>query len=142
MAQENMTGAELMKRINNKMFKQAAETLSAYNITFTQSRMLLTIYNTEKDAVPLKSLERYFEVAQSTAAGVIVRLEKRGLITSFISQEDRRLKMVSLTDEGKEICRCVKDNMANADNKLLAGLNDDEKCQLQMLLKKVYDSLK
>lgn len=33
----------------------------------------MTLYRMKNDSVPLKSLERHFEVAQSTAAGLIVR---------------------------------------------------------------------
>ncbi|MCC8100977.1 MAG: MarR family transcriptional regulator [Clostridiales bacterium] len=98
--------AGLMKRINEKMEKGANEKLRGHGVTFAQMQMqmLMAIYNADMDSVPLKTLEKHFEVAQSTAAGVIVRLERKGLVEGFVPKEDKRLKYIRLTKTGKEIC--------------------------------------
>ncbi len=102
MTDNNMDCAGLMKRIDEKMEKGANVKLARFGITFAQMRVLMALYHMAEENVPLKSLERQFEVAQSTAAGLVTRLEGKGLVTSFSPSEDKRLKIVRLTEEGKK----------------------------------------
>ncbi|MCD7955711.1 MAG: MarR family transcriptional regulator [Lachnospiraceae bacterium] len=133
----------LMKRIDEKMKKSANERLGdSHGITFTQMQMLVAIHQRGKDSVPLKELERHFEVAQSTAAGVIVRLEKKGLVEGFTPSEDKRLKYVRLTEEGKALCMAAEQDMELGEQILLAGLDEQEREQFYRLLVKINASLK
>lgn len=135
--------AGFMKRIGEKMEKGANERLgNRHGITFTQMQMLMAIHQMEKDSVPLKVLEKHFEVAQSTAAGVIVRLEKKGLVEGFTPNEDKRLKYVRLTEEGRELCKAAGQDKEVGEQILLAALDEQEREQFYHLLVKVNDSMK
>ncbi|MCD8075516.1 MAG: MarR family transcriptional regulator [Lachnospiraceae bacterium] len=134
--------AGLMKRINEKMEKGANEKLRSHGITFAQMQMLMEIYQTDSDSVPLKKLEKHFEVAQSTAAGVIVRLERKGLVEGFVPKEDRRLKYIRLTEAGKEVCRASEQDLEVGEQILVAGLNEEERKEFYRLLLKVNDAIR
>ncbi len=139
---DTMDCAGLMKRIDEKMEKGANVKLARFGITFAQMQVLMALYRMAEENVPLKSLERQFEVAQSTAAGLVTRLKAKGLVTSFTPLEDKRLKIIRLTDEGKEICASSEEDAKEGDRILLSGLDEGERIQFYRLLKKIDDHLK
>ncbi|MCC8125826.1 MAG: winged helix DNA-binding protein [Clostridiales bacterium] len=142
MVRENIACAALFKHINDKMAKGANERLGIHGITYMQMQMLLEMKHMGAEAVPLKSLERHFEVAQSTAAGIIVRLERKRLVSSFVPAEDKRQKYIRLTEEGKALCAAAESDMQEGEKLLLSGLSQEEQEQLYHLLWKVKDTMK
>ena len=53
----------------------------------------------------MKEIERHFQVAQSTVAGIVVRLERKGFVEAAGDRSDRRIKLVRLTAEGEGCCK-------------------------------------
>ncbi|MCC8102912.1 MAG: hypothetical protein LIP11_11870 [Clostridiales bacterium] len=90
----------------------------------------------------MKTLETHFDVAQSTAAGVIVRLERKGLVEGFVPKEDKRLKYIRLTEAGKELCRTSEQDLEVGEQILVAGLNEEERKEFYRLLLKVNNTMK
>lgn len=91
--------------------------------------------------MPLKELEKALHVAQSTAAGIVSRLEQKGLVESFGDAEDRRVKVVRLSEAGAGCCRTADARMAEAERQLLSSLTEAERDIFILLLRKVRDSL-
>ncbi len=131
----------LMKRISDKMEKKANDEFNSYGVTMTQFRFLMTLNEFPEGKATLKTLEKYFGVAQSTEAGIAVRLEKKGMISSYTDPDDRRIKVIVITDAGKKICEEAHSNMLSAEGRLLKGLNEEEREQFFTLLEKVYNAL-
>ncbi len=131
----------LIKRINDTMEKRANNALQQYDITFFQLKMLIILSHSEDGTATLKELERGFGVAQSTAAGVAVRLEKKGLITSYADARDRRVKRVQITPAGRTLCINHREEMECNEARLVQTLSEEEQEQLKSLLLRVYDSL-
>lgn len=132
---------ELMKRIHDEMEKNANNGLLRHGITFAQFHMLMML-NTEEGDRMLKDVERHFGVAQSTAAGIAVRLEKKGLICGSTDAMDRRIKRLRITEAGRGICRDARANMEETRRRLLSGLTPEEQEQFTRLLQKVYNAIK
>ena len=85
---------ELIKRINAKVEKATNNPLLIYDLTSTQFKMLVMLHLIPDHTAMLKELEKYFGVAQSTAAGIIARLEKKNLVASFSDENDKRIKQI------------------------------------------------
>ncbi len=134
--------ATLIKHIDTKMTRDANERFDTYGVTFRQVRLLMHLLQMETEAVPLKLLEKYLEVAQSTAAGLVVRLEKKGLVQGYVPADDKRQKFVRLTEKGRELCVSLEADMREGERILLQSLDEEEKTQFYSLLKKVNDSMK
>ncbi len=137
---EDSCGA-LIKQINDEMGKRANNAMRPQDITMTQLSVLVTLRRSPGREMPLKELEQSLHVAQSTAAGVVSRLEKKGFIEGLDDPSDRRIKRVRITDAGLECCRMAEKNMDQAETELLAGLTETERGIFRMLLCKVHDSL-
>lgn len=141
MKQHTFSCGELMKRINDKIEKNANSKLLSYNITVAQFQMLVALELSPEGSATLKDLEKFFGVAQSTAAGIAVRLENKNLISSFTDTSDKRIKHLKINDSGLAICRNVKECIIETEQHLLSGLTPEELQQLNQLLLKIYHTL-
>ncbi len=70
----------------------------------------------------------------STMGGVIDRLEARHLLSRNKSPDDRRVKLVSLTDEGRATVAAIQPAMLLAQERILAPLNAEQQQQFMALL--------
>lgn len=140
MITQNSCGA-LLKQIHDELEKNANNAMRAYDITMAQCGAMVALYDAPDQQMTLKELERLSHVAQSTAAGIVTRLEQKGLVESFGSTEDRRIKIVRLTPAGMERCRTAEQEMLEAEERLLSGLTETERSIFLSLLKKVRETL-
>ena len=132
----------LIKQINSTLEKNANNTLRKQDLTFAQVSALMAIRDYPEQRISLKELEKILHVAQSTTAGIISRLEQKGLVTGFGDSSDKRVKLVQITPSGEECCRNAEQNMKEAEEHLLSGLTETERSIFNSLLKKVSDTLK
>ena len=140
MEQRYSCGA-LVKQIHDALEKDANNMMRPKGLTMAQFSVLMILREAEGLQAPLKELERALHVAQSTAAGIVSRLEQKRYVTCYTSQEDRRIKMVRLTPEGLECCRQADQGMAEAESKIFSGMTQAEQDIFYVLLKKVRDTL-
>ena len=80
-------------------------------------------------------------MAQSTAAGIVSRLEQKEMVEGMSFSGDRRVKLVRLTEKGAACCQRMEMQMHQAEARLLSGLTQEEQEILMALLRKVRDSL-
>lgn len=132
----------MIKQIHDCLEKDTNNTLRAQDLTMAQVGALIELRNAEEKQMPLKELERRLHVAQSTAAGIVVRLEQKGFLESFGSLDDRRIKMVRITRKGEECCLDSDRGMEQAEQKLLHSLTEEEKAVFLDLLEKVCNGMK
>ncbi len=131
----------LIKQIHDELRKNANNALRHQNLTIAQLDALVELDRAPDRQRSLKELEQILRVAQSTAAGIIARLEQKGFAEGFGDAEDRRVKLVRLTPAGIECVRTALHFRAEAEEKLLSGLTETERTIFYTLLKKVRDSL-
>lgn len=139
MSADSLHCGELIKRLNSIMEKRANNSLNEDGITLSQIKLLCILE--QEGSLTLKELEKYFCVAQATIAGIVVRLEKKGLIESFYLPEDKRAKHIRLTDDGIKMCEHARCSMERNEQWLLSSLDDGEKKELHRLLQKIYDDI-
>ena len=139
MSADSLHSGELIKRLNSIMEKRANNSLNDDGITLSQIKLLCILE--QEGSLTLKELEKYFCVAQATISGIVVRLEKKGLIESFYLPEDKRAKHIRLTDDGIKMCEHAKCSMERNEQWLLSSLDDVEKKELHRLLQKIYDDV-
>ncbi len=131
----------LIKQIDDEMRKNANNAMRSQNMTLAQLEALLELERAPGRQRSLKELEKLLHVAQSTAAGIISRLEQKGFVQGFEAAEDRRVKLVRITPAGQAcVCQALLSRNA-AEERLLAGLTETERQIFYTLLKKVRDSL-
>ena len=140
MIQENDCGFYI-KHIHDVLQRDSNNALRKSDLTMVQVTVLLHLNDTLGKELSLKELEKRLHVAQSTAAGIITRLEQKGFVEGFGSPEDRRIKMVRITPAGMDCCHLAEEQMHEAEEQLLSGLTETEREIFHTLLKKVSDSM-
>ena len=88
-----------------------------------------------------KDLEEIFSVRRSTMSAIILRMEKKGFLTRESVARDARLKKLVLTEKGKKIHEMIESRITDTEEKLAAGLSEDEKRLLFVLLEKLRHNL-
>lgn len=131
----------LLKQINDELRKSANNAMRSQDMTMAQLAALVALDHAPEKQCSLKDLEQSLRVAQSTAAGIVSRLEQKGFVMSFGDAADRRVKLAQITPEGMECARAARREMEAAEERLLSGLTETEREIFYTLLKKVRDSL-
>lgn len=126
-----------IKQINDAIEKYANSKLRENDLSLTQTSVLIELDDSEDRIRSLKWLERRFSVAQPTMLGIVNRLEQKGLVTTFANPDDKRVKMVHLTETGHYKCACGYTYMNDTETILLEALSPDEQLELKRLLKKI-----
>lgn len=138
---EEMFCGALIKHIHDEMQKIANNAMRADDLTMTQCGALVHLALAPGGELTLKELEKKLQVAQSTAAGIAVRLEQKRFVESMASADDKRVKRLHITAQGEaRVRKAWKQTMA-AEQRLLSPLDSNEREMLLQLLKKVNDNL-
>ncbi len=139
--EKNYVCGKLIKQIHDELEKQANSALCSQNLTLMQMRVLMELEAVSEKQLSLKELEYLLHVAQSTTAGIVVRLEQKGYVESYVDVNDRRVKRVSITASGLECCKNAKSHIKSMEAHLLSGLTEEEKSLFYNLLQKVCSEL-
>lgn len=131
----------LFKQIHDSLEKRANNGLRAQGLTMAQMNVLAELRLAPDKQMTLKEMERRLHVAQSTAAGIVSRLEQKGFVEGFGDASDRRIKLLRITPDGEDCCRRADQSMAETEVTLLRGLTEKEHSALLDLLKKVAQNL-
>lgn len=127
----------LIKQIHDELEKQTNNALRSSDLTMAQMSALLILRQKAECQMSLKELERTLRVAQSTAAGIVSRLEQKGFVEAFGDPEDKRIKMVRMTEAGEQCCGEADKSREQIEKRLLSGLTESEREILLTLLTKV-----
>lgn len=130
-----------LKRINDYVERYGNNTLKEHDLTLAQCHVLGHLLNSEKQECTLKELEKSMNVAQSTSAGVVMRLEKKGFVVTYTDPNDKRVKKVKLSDNAEELLEVIRISMGSVEDRVLKSLTNIEKLTLKMLVDKIADNL-
>jgi DNA-binding MarR family transcriptional regulator len=81
-----------------------------------------------------RTLARTIGFDTSTIAGVIDRLEARGLMLRSASAQDRRVRLLTLTPAGEQLLADVLPSMRRAQERILAPLPAQERGEFMRML--------
>jgi DNA-binding MarR family transcriptional regulator len=87
--------------------------------------------------LPMGSVAEVLSCDASTLTGIADRLEERGLIQRRIDPADRRVKLLALTDTGRDLVTSI-DGPFTAEIPGFASLSEDERATLTQLLLRLF----
>ncbi len=132
----------LIKQIYDAIGKHVNNALRKNDLTLAQVRLLMELGEDSSAAKSLKELERRFQVSQPTIAGIVRRLEAKGLLHGFTSAEDNRVKLVKLTPEGEVLRQANMREIDEMERRLVLCLSEEEQADLLRMLQIVYKNVK
>ncbi|MCB6367336.1 MFS transporter, partial [Intestinibacillus massiliensis] len=88
-----------------------------------------------------KDVEHYLNLRSSTVTHILARAEENGLITREKSLKDSRAKHLSVTPKGQNLIPVFFSVLDSIENKMTAGMNEEERQLLKRLLSQAADNL-
>ncbi len=128
---EYMLARKILKLANMIVSGRNAD-IRDLGLTASQADSLIYfIHNEGRSAVDLKE---YLGVTHQTARGITERMADKNLIEILPSEEDGRYRRIFVTEKGKRMYREMEKNGAHTGNRLLSGMNPEEKRQFFSLI--------
>ncbi len=86
-------------------------------------------------------LKDEMKLSQSTMAGILFRLERKGIIMKSADKSDRRKAILSATKHGEELAEALEATALETQRELTAGMSDEEKAEFDRLLQIALDNM-
>ncbi len=124
-----------LQQIAVAIFLQETE---RHGVTPVQYAALQSVCNTP--GIDQRTLARSIGLDTSTIAGVIDRLEARGLLARNTTPDDRRVRQLMLTDEGHAVLAALTPAMLRAQDRMLAPLPAAERHEFMRMLRQLVNA--
>lgn len=109
------------------------------DLTSVQSDAIIALLR--RQSITATELKEHLRLSQSTTAGIISRLETKGLICRAIDKDDARKALLRTTEEGKKLEEPLKEIALDVQTCLTDGMSESEVCEFDRLLQKALDNL-
>ncbi|WP_080797748.1 MarR family winged helix-turn-helix transcriptional regulator [Arabiibacter massiliensis] len=100
----------------------------------SKNEMLALVHVYRAGETSMSRLAEYVGVPLNTATGIVNRLEKRGLVQRWRSEQDKRVMVVRITEQGSAQVASVLEAVGSTLGRVFEGLDDEER---RVLLKVV-----
>lgn len=100
--------------------------LKMKNIDLTSVQSDAIIATLRYPGITAKELKEHLQLSQSTVAGIIARLENKGLISKTVDKDDARKIILMPTKEGLLLEEPLKEIALETQQFLLEGMNEHE----------------
>lgn len=132
----------LIKLIHDGIDRVFHQEFGKDNPTRSQMSVLNYLSQSCGEKVRVKDVVSYLHIDQSTASGIIKRMEENGYITCSQDPEDRRQKIISVSPAWAAFSASKPyEGIAQIEAALLDGLTETERAELRRMLKIVYQNL-
>ncbi|MGX6962151.1 MarR family winged helix-turn-helix transcriptional regulator [Vagococcus xieshaowenii] len=100
-----------------------------------QYRCLLALDN--RGTLSQKELAEVLQIRSTSAGELIAKLEQKGYVSKKVSPNDKRVSIISLTEEGRIQAELVKKKRIEAHKEMVSILEEDEKENFYQILSKI-----
>lgn len=131
-------GNLLRRERSRKNEKIKSEVLGPNNtILCTDLNILGYLVENEYREVRQKDIELFLALTAPSVSNKLKELEKKGLISKSCSLRDTRVKVILVTDKGKNINALINEDDHSFENDISRLLNEDEKKMLDSIYLKL-----
>lgn len=130
----------LIKMTSVVFDKLANQLLAPYDLTGSQFRILMVLYKAPAGSIRQTDIENKFVMTNPTVTGLVQKLEGKDLIKRIPNPEDKRSKMLMLTERALEMKEEMLKLSEELEQQMTVNLNEEECRQLAELLLKILDS--
>lgn len=129
----------LIKMTSVVFDKIANQLLAPYDLTGSQFRILMVLYKAPSGTVRQIDIENKFVMTNPTVTGLVQKLEQKQLIKRVPHPEDKRSKVLVLTEHAMEIKEEMLKLSDELERQMTANLSREECAQLRELLTKILN---
>ena len=122
-------------RASNLLVDDLKKTLKNYPINATEFSVMEFLYS--KGEKSIQEIRDRILLASGSATYVVDNLEKKGYITRNVSQKDKRVTYIRLTEEGMKLIDDIFPIHKKNTKRIFEKINDKELVILKEILKKI-----
>ena len=122
-----------VRRVHQLAVALFAQEIGRFNITPVQYSSLQTICNLP--GIDQKTLASTIGFDTSTIGGVIDRLEARGFVVRNVAPTDRRVRLITPTEKGRQLLAAIIPPVLKSQERLLEPLSQKEKHEFMRIMK-------
>lgn len=130
------------KRINEAFVANKNRNLKCLDLTAAQFDVLVYLLENRKKPCTQRNIELFFGLSHPTIFGILQRLKEKGYVVLNQCNEDKRQKIVCLTEKAHDAGNGIRMHMNETDEWFKQNMSDEEIQDLIKKLNKVYDILK
>lgn len=139
--QEERIAMRSIKRLSNGISREMCAAFGSGMFSGAQGRTLHFLLAHTKSDIFQKDIEEEFGLRPPTATALLKELEQRGLIRKEPVPYDARKKKIVVTEEALQYKDCVLKGLKELDQKLTAGISDEEMQVFFYVTGKMLDNL-
>lgn len=132
--------ALLIKKTALVIEKLSNQVLAPYDLSHTQYKIMMMLYRNPDRSVRQTDIEEKFSLTNPTVTGIIQNLEKKRLVERVQNPEDKRSKLVCLTERAIAVRENLNLLGETLENKVTEGLTENECKQICTLLNKMLEA--
>jgi DNA-binding MarR family transcriptional regulator len=136
--------SETLERFLTGLFSASrsggADRLVDLDLSLSQARTLFVLGHDDRQQLPIHTIAERLSLSMTAAGRNVDRLVRLGLLTRDESPEDRRVKLVGLSEQGREVIRDQMMCHREAIDRLVERLPDTVRDDLHAALIGVLDS--
>lgn len=130
--------AILIKKAALEIEKLSNPILAPYELTNTQYKIMMMLYRNQDKSIRQADIEERFSMTNPTVTGIIQNLEKKNLVKRVQNPNDKRSKLVVLTDKAISMREEIDALGEILEAQVTENLTKEECRQLITLLKKIH----
>ncbi|MFG6449351.1 MarR family winged helix-turn-helix transcriptional regulator [Roseateles sp. BYS180W] len=131
----------MLRKLKQSITRQASLRLQGVALTHSQLATLITLRHSGPNSTSSSvQLARELEVDAGAFTRLLDRLEAKGLIQRERSEQDRRVVMVSLSEDGMQLTSQMHTVLSDVFNAHLSGFSHEEWLLLLSLLQRMIDN--
>lgn len=126
--EKNINIIREIKKVQIMFEQNLTKILGKYDLTSAQAPIITYLFEAEKKHVEVqqKDLEEYFYLKNPTVTGILDRLEKKKYIIRKVSKEDKRKRIIVLTEKAKKIYEEAATCLTDFRSKALKDITKEE----------------
>ncbi len=131
--------ASLIVKLGNAVTYYRNLKMQDIELTSVQSDTIIAALR--NPGITASQLKDELQLSQSTVAGIIARLDGKGLITKTVDFDDARKVILNLTEQGLQLEDKLKQIALETQQSLVEGMSEEEQEEFSRLLQIALDNM-
>ena len=129
----------MLKKASLKLERDAHRILAPLGLTLSQFKVIMVILLHYGNEARLADIETALTLTHPTALGIVDNLEREGFVTRVANPEDKRSRLICLTDKTCSMKAKLYEAGDQIEEALCAPLSKNEREEFTSILKKIVD---
>ncbi|HDR5349689.1 MarR family transcriptional regulator [Bacillus cereus] len=111
------------------------------DLTLSKTEVFCLLWMERNTDITMTKIADLLDIPMSTTTGVVNRLVKKGYIERYRDENDRRIVLIRLTENGVMLVQEVKQNAAHYFSLVTEALSEEEKAFLLQIFQKIMNHI-